>query len=993
MRMKKITSVLAVCTTAVLAIAHIAVADDAPVRESLEPLVLNKRAWAMEALKKEGYDAVPEGRNILLDMDSWPRKPGNIMAGPKVERENGGVWVSFELDSADDIWLYAADPDTGEALHTIACGVLGPNAPAPLAKNGLAQRVFWDGKNLDGNPLAGDAEIHLAVGCKPTFESFIGYDPAQMMGYPLNVEVDAKGRVYVAIGANIRAEAAILRFDREGKYLDMVHPAKPGNVDYETMEKWYPYTELTDGEPIPLTVKAYGNPHFFRWAGYVRLPFRIGPKGVGWIMHGNLAAWQFSIMHQRPVQRDYLMKIENINRFFAMPFMPFIIGHMGGWALDGKGHAYFGMKATENAHKSNGKIYADPNAVGTVYKVDLKTGELAGTFTHHGTRKLDRPSPYLGESHWVTRKRHWDYSRTEPDPGLDSDQRFVDICGLDVDGADNIYVADGYPRPIKMYRQDGRWIGELSGVETNGRIIPFFDIVSIRAGADALYVLAILRDKELGAAGPAFSRDAFRPARNAATHLIKFAGQAGRLKQIWALKLAPGARCVAVDRWAPQPIVWVGAGNGPATLTRIVDHGATCSPPERLGGIAPMGSFVAPELVATDGEGNLFVYDYGRDKLILTDDEASRWTEIKMPNPYADVLFWRQGVMTDNSRHAMQPSSLRVDRKHGRVLLAADRDVFISDAGVEGGFAAYDTELNAVESPLLKPGEEERRAGKKLWPPWQNRGQMHITVDRAGNIYACDTNPDIVKEGHFRPNSWKVSAGKLYGMLSVYSPEGETIERVRCQTFFPAGPMAVDSKGDIYIMDLVRAEYEDVGIWFPDEIDTIGMLAQQYDKVKIGESWSMPPRDSWVRFKRGGKPVYAQSDICYLVKFPKEGGVRNTESELWAHRGIGPHYGSQCYCSGPGDTVVVDGADRIIACDGPRRWLKVFDTAGNLITRFGRWGNAETVPGKDGFKELGFFQVHSMDAAGDELYVVDRCLRRIAKFKMKYRQTVAVEQG
>jgi len=993
MRMEMIVAALLACVMALLAVANSASQGDVPVRDSREPLVLNRRAFAMEALKKEGYDSVPEGRNILLDKESWPRTPGRIAAGPSVEPGEGGVWISFALDSPDDVWLYAAEPENGEAMHTIACGVLGPNAPEPLAKNILKQRVFWDGEDLDGRQIADKAEIRLSVGCGPTLERFIGYDPAQMMGYPLNVEVDAKGRVYVAIGANIRAEAAILRYDREGRYLDMVHPANPKNADYETMKKWYPYTELIDGEPIPLTVKAYGNPHFFRWAGYVPLPFRIGPGGEGWIMHGNLAGWQFSIMHQRPVERDYLMKIGDLDRFFAMPFMPFIIGHMGGWALDGKGHAYFGMKATENPHKSNWKLYADPKAVGTVYKVDLGTGELAGSFTHCGTRKLEEPSPYLGESQWVRGRRHWDYSRTDPDPELDSDRRFVDICGLDVDAADNIYVADGYPRRIKMYRQDGSWIGELAGAEIEGRAIPFFDIISIRTGKDALYVLAILRDKELGAAGPAFNRDALYQVRNAATHLTKFAGRAGRLKQSWAVKLAPEARCVAVDRWAPEPIVWVGAGNGPATLTKVVDHGQRCSPPEHFGGIAPEGTFVAPELVATDGKGNLFIYDYGRDSLIRTDDDTTQWTEIDMPDPYADYFFWRKGVMTDNLRHAMQPSSLRVDRKHGRVLVAAERDVFIREGGIEGGFAMYDEDLTPIESPLPKP-REKNWDGKILRSQWHNKGQIHITVDRHGNTYACDTNPDVVtdEDRNFRPNSWKISAGNLYGMVTVYSPEGQVIDRKRCQTFFPAGPMAVDSKGDIYVMDLVRAEYEDIGIWFPDERDYIGGLRQQYDKVTQGGSWELPPREDWLRWKRGGKPVYSQSDICYVVKFPKEGGVRNTEGELWAHRGIGPHYGSQCYCSGPGDTVVVDGADRIFACDGPRRWLKVFDTAGNLIARFGRWGNAETIPGKNGFEELGFFQVHSMDAAGDELYVVDRCLRRIAKFKMRYRQTVATER-
>ena len=710
-------------------------------------------------------------------------------------------------------------------------------------------------------------------------------------------------------------------------------------------------------------------------------------------MHGNLAGWQFVLMHERPVKRDYLMKIDDLDRFFAMPFMPVIIGHMGGWALDGKGHAWFGMKSAEKPHKSNGKHYADLKAVGTVYKVDLKTGELAGSFTHHGTHKLEKPSPYLGATQFVPNKRHMDLGRTEPDPEFDCDQRFVDICGLDVDAADNIYVADGYPRRVKMYRQDGSWIGELTEAEADGKPIPFYDILGIRRGQDALYVLAILRDRALGAVG---SGRPAQGARSKATHLIKYSGQAGDLKQSWIVELAPEARCVAVDRWAADPIVWVGAGNGPATLTKVVDLGESTAIPQHVGGTPTQGTFVAPELVATDGKGNLFVYDFGREALIRTDDDTEQWTELEMPNPYGDVFYWRQGIMRDGARKAMQPSSLQVDRKHGRLLLAADRSVYFSEAGVAGGFGMYDEDLTPLDSSL--PMRQEWKKGRTTkHARWYNIGQMHITVDRHGNIYACDTNPEIVtrESRRFRQNSWKIyqgAMGNLYGMVTVYSPNGDVIDPMRCQTFFPAGPLAVDSRGDIYIMDLVRAEYEEIGIWFPDEMDYIGGLDQQYDDVLQGASWKLPPREDWVRWKRGDQPILAQSDICYLVKFPKEGGIRNTESELWAHRGIGPHYGSQCSCSGPGDTVVVDGADRIIACDGPRRWLKVFDTAGNLIARFGRWGNAETVPGKNGFEEMGFFQVHCMDAAGDELYVVDRALRRIAKFKMKYRETVAAKQ-
>ena len=70
--------------------------------------------------------------------------------------------------------------------------------------------------------------------------------------------------------------------------------------------------------------------------------------------------------------------------------------------------------------------------------------------------------------------------------------------------------------------------------------------------------------------------------------------------------------------------------------------------------------------------------------------------------------------------------------------------------------------------------------------------------------------------------------------------------------------------------------------------------------------------------------------------------------------------------------------------------MKVLDTAGNLIGRIGTWGNAQTVPEAGGnAAELGFWSIFSLDAVGDVLYICDKDLRRIAKFRMKYRDRKA----
>jgi hypothetical protein len=130
------------------------------------------------------------------------------------------------------------------------------------------------------------------------------------------------------------------------------------------------------------------------------------------------------------------------------------------------------------------------------------------------------------------------------------------------------------------------------------------------------------------------------------------------------------------------------------------------------------------------------------------------------------------------------------------------------------------------------------------------------------------------------------------------------------------------------------------------------------------------------------------SEFTSLVKFGPNGGKRATEAELWAHRGVSPcGGGGYCACNWPRQTLAIDGADRIFALDHGHFHVKALDTAGNLICRIGWWGNAETVPGPEGdATQLGFASPYCLSAAGDVLYVSDKDLRRIAKFRMEYRE-------
>ena len=139
--------------------------------------------------------------------------------------------------------------------------------------------------------------------------------------------------------------------------------------------------------------------------------------------------------------------------------------------------------------------------------------------------------------------------------------------------------------------------------------------------------------------------------------------------------------------------------------------------------------------------------------------------------------------------------------------------------------------------------------------------------------------------------------------------------------------------------------------------------------------------------RRGKAPIRTQSGLAHVVKMDAKGGARDTDAELWAHRGVSCTNGGGCYCDWPDTHVAVDAADRIFVADVDLHMVKVLDSAGNMIARIGRWGNAETTPGPDGdARRVGFRFLYCLAAAGDSLYVSDKDLRRIAKIRMDYRE-------
>jgi hypothetical protein len=204
-------------------------------------------------------------------------------------------------------------------------------------------------------------------------------------------------------------------------------------------------------------------------------------------------------------------------------------------------------------------------------------------------------------------------------------------------------------------------------------------------------------------------------------------------------------------------------------------------------------------------------------------------------------------------------------------------------------------------------------------------------------------------------------------VIRKYAPNGQIADEAVCRLFNTGGGAAMDSKGFFYAVELPMTSWVNVVHNFAAAIG---------DK-----SFGQEPR-------RAGARIRTQSGFAHLVKMDAKGGARNTEAELWAHRGVSCTNGGGCYCDWPDTHVAIDAADRIFLADIDLHMVKILDVAGNMIARFGRWGNAETKPGPNGdARNLGFRLIYCLTTAKDSVYVSDKDLRRIAKIKMAYRET------
>ena len=125
----------------------------------------------------------------------------------------------------------------------------------------------------------------------------------------------------------------------------------------------------------------------------------------------------------------------------------------------------------------------------------------------------------------------------------------------------------------------------------------------------------------------------------------------------------------------------------------------------------------------------------------------------------------------------------------------------------------------------------------------------------------------------------------------------------------------------------------------------------------------------------------------FLVKFSPEGGEFGKQGELWTHAGVGYVNTLGCSYECPGAQICIDEDDRVWITEHIVFNVKAVDSAGNLIARFGRYGNADCdgdPKGPSPKPDIPLAWPQAVARHGDWLFIADRFNARIVRCRLEY---------
>lgn len=805
--------------------------------------------------------------------------PPSFVAKPAAVRSGKTTKIEFTVDRPTDVAVTIEDAE-GRIIRHLAAGVLGPNPPAPLKPDTLAQSLDWDGKDNFGKRAAGGPlRVRVQLGMRAEPGGFLMHNP-HASGEVSALAVGPRGTLYVfhkdgTANGNMGGHK-IKVYDRDGKHQKVLVPF-PADI---AADKVKALGVFRSSENDASGGDSQGNlvPHIYNWETLSFYPDNVGVRGRDMPEYGCPA-------------------VDSKGRVYWLVKGPALV------AVDGDGgipyDTFLGPRLLPEIKdlRLAGELYQyaaeRPSlAIGS----DDKHVYFAGLSTGTGNFKQARPLPCVFRVDAATRGPAEVFAGKLDRPGTEKDL-LTAPRGLAV-ARGLVYVADPPANRVAAFREaDGGHVGEIA-VENP-------QVLGVDADSGAVYVCAYT--------GPQTA------------DLVKFAGLGG--KELYRKTLPrtglspnPGVHRIAVDASAKPVRIWLPYlyGNpeglhcfedtgerfvtkgdprpkdlwaeGPRDLTvdrvrgevyvkangnktyRLDDKTGEVKDVIDVARLSP-GSVLASQLVA-DPEGNLNVFTWNK----------GLWRLDRRGNP----LNWEgltthsipiEGMMCFQLRHL----AVRPFAPPDEVYVIGTADYLTRNPKDAGKFLT----LNAVG----RDGKTKRTV------IWQCLNGAIPRVDAQGNIYLADlvkppdrSYPEFF-DGKLPPPPREAGGGDRFWYSYMY---GSIIK------FPPSGGI----------------------IWHQKDLP----------KSCVGE----PPAELLARPKQPFKRHFAYSP--HLT-----GEIQGALWTRFGYAPYSAHMSgntSHCMCEGSGFDV--DSFGRVFFPNLGQFRIEVVDTNNNPITTFGRYGNEDS---------------------------------------------------
>ncbi len=866
-----------------------------------------------------------------------------FVSKPVVTRNGDRVTIAFESRGFCDVTIAIEDASARIVRHLVS-GVLGPNAPEPLAKNSKKQSIVWDGKNDQGRYVDNmdEMKVRVSLGLQPRFERTLFWSPKKRIapGLRPNFAAAPEG-VYVQEGGGVDH---VRLFDHQGNYVRTVYPF-PADYSSQTAR-----SDKSNSMQAALS----------------------GVKGMEWVrspMDGLMVPqWQglfFHTMLTSGSNAGTATRRKNATKYgTAATTMAWAANPSG----DGPGRLALAMRrlnrlATDGT--TGGLPLEGPQTA--IPGPRDREGNPTWLYPAGSAFSPDGKWLYLLIGHCVARMEYAADAEPavfigEPLTGGGDDTHFRAPGSLAVDKQGRLYVADYNNDRIQVFTPDGKLHKSIKFHK------PLRVFVSPRNGhiyVGSWLVRAQYSPKDLRLKATFTHLGPVDDPKVIATHPLPFAsyGEGLFMNRTW------DTHELFMNFHTDPPTLWIVPGSGDSTsqlMQQRRDYSkgqwnfsrwSACHYRlfvEKDGKLAEQVNFAKdvadavgridpPSTPAHERQrlyvdpttGRLYVMEgdtgVGKAtfKLLEIDPDTNDTREIRLPLATEEIAFDLDGLFYVRTHVAV-----------GRYTLAALREVPF-DYGEE------------IRGPGFNGGGGEVRSFIRL-PTSGKPGQFHLggfAISPKGHIavscYNINQHRSRLTAGPALPDA----AGRKYVPASfpgraryaevhIWDKHGNVLHEDAVPGLTMTDGLSIDRDDNIYALWAARRLLpgQNASSTSPESEGYLPISSETLVKFKPGKGKVLSSKGAAVDLPKDMRPSRSP-DARGAV-----GGAQWAEGAEWMYGGVGfggfiPHWAPKCSCWNARPTL--DLYARSFATELARSRVAVLDTNGNLIMRIGKYGNVD----------------------------------------------------